>query len=309
MLELQSVRKRFGETVAVDDVSFSVRKGEIVGFLGPNGAGKTTTMRMIAGFLVPDSGEVLVDGDSVQQERVQAQQVIGYLPENNPLYPDMLVFELLELAAELRGMKRVARKEAYDFVIPAAGLADVVYTPVRELSKGYRQRTGLALALLHQPKLIILDEPTEGLDPNQRGEMRQLIRDLAKERTILMSTHVMQEAAAVATRLLVIKEGKIVADDTPEKLTKYKGGTRAFTVELSGGSVERLLKNLKDVERVDVLRVEGGRVRALLISKGDTDVPQAVSQLIASEKLTIWHMAEEEQQLEDVFAELTKINS
>ena len=194
MLTVQRLTKSFGSTKAVDDLSFSIAAGEIVGFLGPNGAGKTTTMRLIAGYLSPDSGKILIDNKPVGEEGSDARRHIGYLPENNPLYRDMLVSEFLTLSADLKGIPSEKRAEAFDFAVRAVDIGDVYYRPVGELSKGYKQRVGMAVALLHRPSILILDEPTEGLDPNQRTEIRTLIKSLAKDRTILLSTHVMQEA-------------------------------------------------------------------------------------------------------------------
>lgn len=221
MIKVKNLTKSFGVVKAVDNVSFTIRPGEIVGLLGPNGAGKTTVMRLLTGFLLPDHGLI----------QIEQKAGIGYLPENNPLYQEMLVVELLNFSAEIKQLSPGERKKAFDFVVSVLGLNEVFYRPISELSKGFRQRVGLALALLCQPKILILDEPTEGLDPNQRLEMRQLIKKMAKGRTIIMSTHVMPEAAAVCNRILIINQGKLVADATPKKLAVLAKSRKLFWLE------------------------------------------------------------------------------
>jgi ABC-2 type transport system ATP-binding protein len=191
MITVKNLTKKFDSFKAVDDISFSVEKGEIVGLLGPNGAGKTTTMRMLTGFLSADAGSIKIDEIDIEKDPVTAQKKIGYLPENNPLYKNMQVAEFLELADQLHQIKEADKKEALDFAVKAVGIEKVYYRSIGELSKGYKQRVGIAAALIHRPEIIILDEPTECLDPNQRAEIRQLIKDLSKEHTIIMSTHVM----------------------------------------------------------------------------------------------------------------------
>jgi ABC-2 type transport system ATP-binding protein len=212
MIRVQNVSKAFGSVQAVSGLSFDVDQGEIVGLLGPNGAGKSTTMRMMTGYLSPDSGDVLLDDVSVVTNPIMVQQQIGYLPENNPLYPDMLVSDLLSYSAQLKNISPETKEEAIDFAVKSVSIEDVYYRPIRELSKGYKQRVGLSVALLHKPKILILDEPSEGLDPNQRTEIRSLITSLAKHHTIIMSTHVMQEVEAVCNRMVIISNGTLVAD-------------------------------------------------------------------------------------------------
>lgn len=306
MVTVEHIKKSFGNITAVDDLSFSIEKGEIVGFLGPNGAGKTTTMRIITGYIAPDEGTVTVEGIAVSDKAEDAQQVIGYLPENNPLYKDMLVADLLSLSADLRGIKKDKRAHALDFVVTAAGISGIFYRPIRELSKGFSQRVGIAVALLHQPRIIIMDEPTEGLDPNQRAEIRALIKTLARDRTIIMSTHVMQEAAAVCNRLLVIANGKLVADGSLKEVMQRARGERILVVEVEGKQVADSLSSLSGVKRLDVSSKRGERIAAKLLLDSSASVQPELSRLAHQNNWTIWHLAEEERSLEDVFRELTK---
>jgi ABC-2 type transport system ATP-binding protein len=237
LITLDNVSKSFGRTVAVDEVSFTVDRGEVVGFLGPNGAGKSTTMRLITNFLEPDDGAVLIDGVDVREDPVGARRRIGYLPENNPLYDDMLVAEYLRFVGDLRGVGMDGPGSALDDTVQATGIAEVFYRPIGELSKGYKQRLGLAAAILHRPDFLILDEPTEGLDPNQRQEIRRLIREVGKEHTVILSTHVLPEVEETCRRIIVIHEGKIVADGSTENLmaqARDTGTKRTIVVEVRG---------------------------------------------------------------------------
>ncbi|MBU0708967.1 ATP-binding cassette domain-containing protein [Patescibacteria group bacterium] len=216
MIKLENVTKKFGQTIAVDKVSFEAKSGEILGFLGPNGAGKTTTMRLITGFMKPDQGEILVDGLNVTTEPVEVKKRIGYLPEDNPLYQYQKVNEYLEFIA---GVREVARNERFDKLIQTCGLVEVISKTIGKLSKGYRQRVGLAAAMLHDPPVLIMDEPTSGLDPNQIVEIRSLIKELGKEKTVILSTHILSEADATCDRVIIINKGRIVGQGTVRELT------------------------------------------------------------------------------------------
>lgn len=227
LLQVEGLRKSFGARTAVDGVSFELDAGEIVGFLGPNGAGKTTTMRMIAGYLEPEAGSARVFNVDVVQDRRRAQERVGYLPEGNPLYGEMTPWMFLRFVAEARGMKREAARNAVRRAAQDARLDDTIDRPIDTLSKGYRRRVGLAAALLHDPMLLILDEPTDGLDPNQRSAVRDLIRRLGEERGLILSTHSLEEVEAVCTRAIVINAGKIVADEKPAELAAKHGGLEA----------------------------------------------------------------------------------
>src|SRR2546426_380421 len=236
-LSLDGISKRFGGVTAVDQVSFAVDRGQVVGFLGPNGAGKSTTMRMITQYYEPDGGTITFDGVPLGDAGRAAKRRIGYLPENNPLYEDMLVHDYLAFIADLRELAGAARRLALDAAVTGTGIETVYYRPIAELSKGFRQRVGLAQAILHRPDLLVLDEPTEGLDPNQRVEIRRLIGALGKDRTVLLSTHVLSEVQHTCSRLLVISGGKIVADGPVDRLIQQAQGAGEIAVEAAGAGV------------------------------------------------------------------------
>ena len=227
MIDVKGLVKTYGAKRAVDGVSFSVKRGEILGFLGPNGAGKSTTMKMITGFLRPDSGTALVDGIDVSKDPVAVKRKLGYLPENAPAYPEMTVAEFLGFIAEVRGFRdAAARKAQVDRAITLTHLESVRRQTIETLSKGYKQRVGFAQALLHDPPVLILDEPTDGLDPNQKNEVRHLIKNMAVEKAVILSTHILEEVEAICTRVIIISRGKVVADETPAQLLARKPGAR-----------------------------------------------------------------------------------
>ncbi len=306
MIKAKNISKSFGFIKAIDDISFEVDQGEIVGFLGPNGAGKTTTMRILTGFLSPDRGSVEIENISVEADPISAQKFIGYLPENNPLYPEMQVKELLLLAADLQNIPKSKRKEALDFVVKSVGIGDVFYRPIGELSKGFKQRVGLASALIHQPKIIIMDEPTEGLDPNQRAEIRILIKQLAKDHTIIISTHVMQEASALCNRMLIINKGKIVADGTADELSRSSKNEKILQVELEGAGIQPILENIEGVLDVKNVTSENNRLSALIAHNPEISLQPKISSLAKSNDWTIWRINEQEHKLEDIFQQLTQ---
>jgi len=308
MITLQNVSKSFGTIKAVDDLSFSIQDGEIVGFLGPNGAGKTTTMRMMTGFYTQDRGIIEILGVSTLSNSLAAQQAIGYLPENNPLYKDMLVSEQLNFSLDLKGITGFARQDALDFAVKSVAIEDVYYRPIRELSKGYKQRVGIAQAILHKPKILIMDEPSEGLDPNQRTEIRSLIKTLSKNHTIIMSTHVMQEVDAVCDRMLIISKGKLVADGTPSELIKKAGGQRQIVMELEGKKVEETLQKIVGVEHLSTKKGRDGKITALISVSKASKIQPEISAKAAKLGWVIWKIYEEEKQLEDVFHVLTNTN-
>ena len=235
LLQVEGLRKSFGRRIAVDDVSFSIDVGEVVGFLGPNGAGKTTTMRMIAGYLEPDEGTAKIFNIDVAQDRRRAQERVGYLPEGAPLYGEMTPWTFLRFVAETRGMDKDAARHAVTRAAQDTRLGEAIQRPIETLSKGYRRRVGLAAALIHDPMLLILDEPTDGLDPNQRQAVRELIRRLGGERGLILSTHSLEEVEAVCTRAIVIHQGRKVADTTPVALAEEHGGLENAFRALTGG--------------------------------------------------------------------------
>ena len=306
LLNLQGVSKRFGPVTAVDDVSFSVDRGEVIGFLGPNGAGKSTTMRMINQYLEPDAGEILFDGQPLSTVSMEAKRRIGYLPENNPLYLDMLVSEYLGFMADLREIFGADRLRAIDRTVATTALESVYYRPIGELSKGYRQRVGLAQAIMPQPDLLILDEPTEGLDPNQRLEIRHLIESLGQDRTVMLSTHVLSEVQHTCTRLLIINEGAIVADGAVDDLMARASGSVEVRVEAKGAGVVAGLGALDGVQRVSEAHDHGdGRVAATVVADQAHDVRPAIFDLAKANGWTLYELHQRTRSLEHLFRELT----
>jgi ABC-2 type transport system ATP-binding protein len=306
LLTLQGISKNFGGIMAVDDASFTVDRGQVVGFLGPNGAGKSTTMRMINQYIEPDSGSIEFDGLPLAEAGLEAKRRIGYLPENNPLYPDMLVSEYLGFMADLRLLHGREQEEAIDQAVTATGLEVNFYRPVGELSKGYRQRVGLAQAILSQPDLLILDEPTEGLDPNQRLEIRHLIEGLGQERTVMLSTHVLSEVQHTCSRLLIINDGRIVADGQVDDLVARVSGAVEITVEVGGTGVAAALGRLTGVHEVGETHDNGnGRVSLSLTVDAAADVRPMIFELAKAEGWTLYELHQQTRSLESLFQELT----
>jgi gliding motility-associated transport system ATP-binding protein len=304
MIAVDGVTKRFGNLVAVDNISFEIPKGEVVGFLGPNGAGKTTTMRMLTGTLQPDLGQVLFNESSIGEDLTEAKERVGYLPEANPLYEEMLVGEYLEFTSNLRDMDRASARPAIHDAVEQTGLTEVFFRPISQLSKGYRQRVGLASAILHRPEILILDEPTEGLDPNQRVDIRSLISELGKERTVLLSTHVMQEVEAVCDRLIIIDAGRMIADGTVQNLLDRRRGPSHYTVEVQGTEVVPVLSGLPGVQDQTSSTVDN-RTRVRLTVQGDADLRPEIFRLATERGWVLWELFRERPSLEQVFHELT----
>ena len=305
-IQARGISKSFGLTKAVDSLSFEIRRGEVVGFLGPNGSGKTTTMRMLTSFYTPDEGDILIDGVDSQEQDMVTRQSIGYLPENNPLYGDLLVSEYLRFVADLRGMSRAERRENLDRTVTEAGLSEVYNRPISQLSKGYRQRVGLAQAILHQPAVLVLDEPTEGLDPNQRLTIRELVSSLGQDKTVLLSTHVMQEVEVTCERVLVINRGRLIADSTVAELMKRARGLQSvYIVEVEGNEVESGLKSLPNVDSVERMERVDGRKRYLVSPSGEDDPRPEIFGLAKKRNWVLWELHEERARLEDVFHTLT----
>jgi len=306
-LTLENVSKRFDNVVAVDQVSFAINRGEVVGFLGPNGAGKSTTMRMITQYIEPDTGTIRLDGVAVTEGAREVKRRIGYLPESNPLYGDMLVADYLGFIADLRGLVGQERDRCFDAAVTSTGIEQVYYRPIGELSKGYRQRVGLAQAILHRPDLLVLDEPTEGLDPNQRVEMRHLIAELGKDRTVLLSTHVLSEVQQSCSRLLIISRGRIVADGPVERLIQEAEGVVEIAVEASGSDVASRLARLPGVRSVEPGPSRGdGRVAVRLTAERGADVRPAIFDLAKTAGWTLFELHQESGSLEELFRQLTE---
>ena len=306
LLTLQDVTKHFGGIKAVDGVSFTVDRGQVVGFLGPNGAGKSTTMRIINQYIEPDAGTIEFDGQPLGEASLEAKRRMGSLPENNPLYPDMLVSEYLGFMADLRQLFGKERGEALDRAVAATGLEGNFYRPIGDLSKGFRQRVGLAQAILSQPDLLILDEPTEGLDPNQRLEIRHLIESLGQDRTVMLSTHVLSEVPHTCSRLLIISEGKIVADGPVDDLIAQASGAVEILVEIGGTGVVQALGKLDGVHEVGEVHDNGdGRVAVSLTADAATDVRPSIFELAKVEGWTLYELHQQNRSLESLFRELT----
>lgn len=256
MIEIDNLMKRFGAAVAVDHVSFNVDRGEVLGFLGPNGAGKSTTMKMITGFLTPSSGTARVEGFDVQTDPIEVKRRVGYLPEGAPMWADMTPRGFLTFVAQVRGLRGAKLIERIDIVVAQTQLDSVLEKPIETLSKGFKRRVGLAQALLHDPDVLILDEPTDGLDPNQKHEVRNLISGMAADKAIIISTHILEEVDAVCTRAIIIADGKVVADETPEELLRRSQRHNAVSVRVGGEmSVARtLLQDLDGVASIETVR-------------------------------------------------------
>ena len=270
MIKVENLSKSFGPKLAVDGVSFTVERGEVLGFLGPNGAGKSTTMRMITGFIPPSDGRITVGGFDMVANPIPAKRLIGYLPENAPSYADMTVEGFLSFAAELRGMRGDARKKAVSRAIEMCFLESVIYQSVDTLSKGYRHRTCFAQSIIHDPDVLILDEPTDGLDPNQKHEVRSLIRRMGARKAIIFSTHILEEVDAACTRAIIIDRGRIVANGTPEELRHKSEQSGAVLLCVSGqpsGAVSERLNHLSSARRTTIVKEVNGKVWARVYSK------------------------------------------
>ena len=304
-IDVRGVSKGFGQFKAVQNLSFKVSKGEVVGFLGPNGAGKTTTMRLLTSYYTPDTGQILINGVDNAQQDLETRRSIGYLPENNPLYEDLLVSEYLDFIADLRGMRGGDRKNSLNQTIEEAGLSEVFHRPISELSKGYHQRVGLAGAILHQPSILILDEPTEGLDPNQRISMRDLVRSLGQDRTVLVTTHVMQEVESTCERVIVINRGQMLADSPVDEILQLTPGLRKINLEIEGDSIEAGLATLDSIESVERMDPIEDRKRYSVNLAGTKDPRPEIFKLAASKGWVLWELHEERMHLEDVFHSLT----
>ncbi len=309
MIEAEHLTKRYGNHLAVDDLSFTVGEGQIYGFLGPNGAGKSTTMNIMTGYIAPTSGEVRINGHSILDEPEEARKCIGYLPEIPPLYPDMTVKEYLVFAA---GLKKIPRKSAPDMIadlMETTGITDMQNRLIRNLSKGYRQRTGLAQALLGYPPVIILDEPMVGLDPRQIIEIRDLIRSLGRKHTVILSSHILSEISAVCDHIMIISHGKLVASDTPENLPLLMAGTN--TLQLTVRTDEQTLRSILNAQDAVLSYTlepssENGAWDAVIRSETDSDLREALFFGCAKQNAAILNMQLSRMSLEDIFLELTE---
>ena len=316
MIEVKNLVKRYGNYLAVDHLSFHVDKGQIYGFLGPNGAGKSTTMNIMTGYLASTEGEVLINGMNILEEPEKVKRCIGYLPEQPPLYFDMTVEEYLKFAADLKKIERTKRKEQIEKVMEMSGIADVRQRLIRNLSKGYRQRVGLAQAILGYPEILILDEPTVGLDPKQIIEIRELIRSLSKNHTIILSSHILSEISAVCDYVMIINHGKLIASDTTENLEKMTMGSNTLEMEVKGKKekVQILLETVEEIESLewdtrDIKKNENDEedtVSFTIKTDESVDIREKLFYMLAEAKIPVLKMQATRISLEDVFLELTQ---
>ena len=309
MLEIENLTKRYGQHTVVDDLSFRCVPGEVLGFLGPNGAGKSTTMKMVTGFVPPSAGRVSVCGLDIDQASLEARRCIGYLPEGAPCYPEMTPSSFLEFIADIRGLTPAERKTRLDSVIEALHLGPVLDQSIDTLSKGFKRRVGLAQAILHDPKVLILDEPTDGLDPNQKHEVRELIRSMATNKLIVLSTHILEEVEAVCTRAIIIANGSILADDTPEQLARRSRSHNAVRLCVGANeSFDQVQAALVQLVSVDSVEVDRGSRTITALARTETrdgETWQEVFDLISRQSWDITGLQLEVGQLDQVFREIT----
>lgn len=303
MIEFRNVSKQFGNLEVLHDLNFKIVEGEVVGLLGPNGAGKTTSLRAMTGLLPASRGSVIVDGKNPSEDE-NIKHNLGFLPENNPLYEDMTVEEWLKFWSQIK--YQLIKVEEIKEAVTKSGLKDVYYRPIMELSKGYRQRVGLAQAILGQPKILILDEPTEGLDPNQRHEIHNLIKDLGKKRTVIISSHVLSEISKMCSRVMILHKGIIVADGSPETLGNKSGGSQVIEAVIEGTKVLSILKKIPGIKEVNEIEETGPGNRFVITCNPDMDLRVDVFKTAALQKWKLYELIRKQIALEDIFAQLTK---
>ncbi len=304
MIEVKNVTKKYGKFVAVDDISFTVKDHEIVGFLGPNGAGKSTTMNMITGYIEPTKGKIIVNGYDVLKSPKKAKKQIGYMPESVPLYSDLTVREFINYMAELKNVRRKDRKEEVNKVIEETGLKDVQKKLIKKISRGYKQRVSMAGALIGNPDILILDEPTVGLDPKQITEIRNLIKKLGKSHTVILSSHILPEVSQICKKVIIINKGKILAIDTPDNLEKQTQAENSImvTVEDKENKMEKINKKIPDIKEVKLVKDnEDGTKQYLVISNKDSDIRKQLFEILPKQNITIFELKQTETTLEDAF--------
>ena len=306
-ISVKNLTKKYQTQRAVDNISFEVKTGEVLGFLGPNGAGKTTTMKIITGFMAPTDGDVTINGISVLEEPEKVKQLIGYLPESNPLYQDMPVLEYLEFIAELQNVPKDKIKSQIAKMVKVCGLNVEKHKKINELSKGYKQRVGLAQALIHEPEILILDEPTTGLDPNQIVEIRNLIREIGREKTVILSTHILPEVEATCDRILIINEGKIVADGTSESLRKQAQGQEVLRVEISeADDKDKVITTIQGLETVSMVDPVKDTDFTFLVNSNDgMSSKKSIFEMCVKNNWILTELTPIETKLEDIFRDLT----
>jgi len=306
MIETQSVSKHFGDLVAVDELSFTVEQGEVLGFLGPNGAGKSTTMKMITGFITPSQGSILVCGHRIDTEPVLCKRQIGYLPEGAPSYGEMTPVSFLQFIADLRGLSGKQRRQRLDYVIERLALGSVLKQSIDTLSKGFKRRVGLAQAVLHDPRVLILDEPTDGLDPNQKHEVRELIREISSDKTIIISTHILEEVDAVCSRAVIIAQGRLLADDTPQNLAARSPNHNAVHLRLRDASqLAPLSAELQRLDNVAAVQVQPDGPTLTVLAKSGVSILEQVQTVLAEKGWSPASLHLERGRLDEVFRAIT----
>lgn len=309
MVEIKNLKKRYGKHTAVDGISFTVEKGQIYGFLGPNGAGKSTTMNMMTGYIAATEGEIFINGYDMMKEPEKAKQCIGYLPEIPPVYPDMTVYEYLKFAAELKKLPKKEQKQQIEEIMALTKTTEVSERLIKNLSKGYRQRVGLAQAILGNPEVIILDEPMAGLDPRQIIEMRDLIRELGKKHTVILSSHILSEISAVCDHIMIISDGKLIASGEPDELQRLMQGSSVLeaTVKATMEELREVLSGIESIEKTEQgVSPMGDCVTVFITTKNNADIREELSMKLYEKKLPIMGMNLKEHSLEDIFLKLTE---
>ena len=312
MISVKNLTKYYGDFQALKGIRFEIKSGEIVGILGPNGAGKSTTLRILTCYFNPTSGDAIIDGKSILDEENNVKKIIGYLPESAPLYNDMCVFDYLVYMADIQELERSKLNERLHYVVNVCGLKEVISKPIGELSKGYKQRVGLAGAIIHDPKILILDEPTNGLDPNQIVEIRELIKELGKEKTVLVSTHILSEVEATCSRAIIINKGNIIADDTPENLSlNFGNNDKSSTIKISiktNDNIESVKEKLLSVSDIYKVEIEDNfnNIKELTIYSNSEEPRDEIYRFIKSTDWIIYEMTRVKENLETVFHTLTK---
>jgi ABC-2 type transport system ATP-binding protein len=316
MIEVSNLVRRYGTRIAVDHASFTIKRGEIVGFLGPNGAGKSTTMNILTGYLSASEGVVQIDGKDIVDHATEIKRKIGYLPENPPLYPDMTVSEYLSFVGEIKKIPKKEKKDKMNTTMDTVGVSDVSGRLIKNLSKGYKQRVGLAQAMMGDPEVLILDEPTAGLDPKQILEIRELITRLGKDHTIILSSHILPEVSAVCKRVLIMNQGVIVADDTPENLAKRILGGNRIILKVGGTAeaVKNALQNISSIQKLEFMNSTEQETCELAVSAsmeaasvaGETDIQRVIFHALSKASLPILLMQSQDMSLEEIFLNLTK---
>ena len=307
MIEVKNITKKYGSTTAVDNISFQIQEGEIVGLLGPNGAGKSTTMNMITGYIEPTEGQIIIEGYDISKKPKKAKEQIGYMPEGVPLYSELTVKEFVNYMAELKKLNKKERKEKVSKIIEQTGLKNVENKLIRNLSRGYKQRVSMAGSLVGEPKVLILDEPTVGLDPKQITEIRQLIKELVKEHTVILSSHILSEISQICSKVIIINKGKIVAIDTPENLEKKVNNNNNIyvTVEDTENKMETIKEKIPEIPEIKLLKENEDKTKQYVIkAQNDKDLRKMIFKEFAKENITIFEMKQADTTLEDAFMKL-----